>query len=295
MLIPPLFQLNKKIVKLLQEIEHFKTKFDLVPQDKTLEKKQRAKSILKSALFSARIEGNQQTLNSVSPKNIKNSKEKSKRELANLYQALELVLKKSWKKNLTIKNLKKLHFLTLKDLSTQAGNLRSQSSAIFNQAGVALYICPPPQEVKPLLEKWLGFVNKKNETLIPIKAALSHFSFEKIHPFLDGNGRVGRLLIHLLFKKWNYDLKGMIPFEEYLESHRQEYYHFLNTKKKDITSFVEFFLTGLKSSFKKAVKIKKRRFLAVSGRLLRYDLKKLKDAGLIKKRGVTKGVFYEQF
>lgn len=316
MIIPPEYKLDQKIVCLLQEIEKSKTQLDLLPQNKVLEKRLRRKSILKSALFSARIEGI-----------IKNPKDKNKTELDNLYRALEFVVKSPWQKDLEIKDIKKIHGLTLKGVSGDAGSLRTKPSAIFNQAGVAIYVCPMPGKIRGLMEEWVRFVNQDNESLIPVKAALAHFSFEKIHPFLDGNGRVGRLLVHLILKKWKYDLKGLVAFEQYLDDHRDRYYYLLNLKKRDVSLFVEFFLESLKTSLKETVgareEIKevvkedllpprrheilqiikdrrqvsfnfiKRRFLMISDRLLRYDLKKLCDAGLIKKRGVTKGAVYE--
>jgi len=330
MFIPPKYTLTKKIVKLLQDIERLKTKFDLLPKDKFQEKYFRQKSILKSALYSARIEGNPKTLKEISLQTIRKSKEKTKIELNNLYKGVNFILKNSWKKDLTLVDLRKFHKLVLKNLSYKAGSLRVESSATFNQAGVGVYVCPMPKEIKPLLAKWLRFVNGKNESFIPIKSALSHYSFEKIHPFLDGNGRVGRLLVHLILKKYDYDLRGQAAFEEYLDKHREVYYRFLNIKKKNITLFVEFFLKSLKVSLQKAVKVRRsrsvkgkpllerslpprryevlqiikdhkqvffdflhRRFMAVSPRVLRYDLKKLQDSGFIRKRGVTRGVVYE--
>lgn len=327
MIIPSQYKLNKNIASLLQEIEHLKTKLDLLPQNKILEKYSRQKSILKSALFSARIEGNTKTLDEISLAGIRSSKEISKIELNNLYKTLEFILKNPWKHNLTTDDLRNLHSLVLKNLSSSAGSLRMESSAIFNIAGVAIYVCPMPEEINELLRQWLNYINNNNEQFIPIKTAISHFSFEKIHPFLDGNGRVGRLLIHLILKKWNYDLRGLVAFEEYFDNHRDEYYYLLNTNKKDITSFIEFFLEGLKDAFTKTLRSKnfnkvinkedllplrrleilhiirehqqvsldflKRRFITISDRLLRYDLKKLQDIGLIKKRGVTRGVVYE--
>jgi len=316
MIIPPKYKLDQKIVCLLQEIEKLKTQLDLLPENKVLEKRLRRKSILKSALFSARIEGI-----------IQNPEDKNKIELNNLYKALEFVLKSSWQKELEIKDIKKIHSLVLKGVSGDVGSLRTEPSAIFNQAGVAVYVCPMPGKIRNLMEEWVGFVNQKNESLIPIKAALAHFSFEKIHPFLDGNGRVGRLLVHLILKKWEYDLKGLVSFEQYLDDHRDRYYYLLNLKKRDVSSFVEFFLESLKTSLKETVEARKeikevvkedllpsrrheilqiikdhqrvsfnfikRRFWVIPDRSLRYDLKKLCDSGLIKKRGVTKGTVYE--
>jgi Fic family protein len=326
-LIPPQYTLNQNITTLLKDIEHLKTKFDLTPQEKTVEKFSRKKSILKSAVYSARIEGNPKTLEEVSVKSIKNSDDKHQLELSNLYKALEFILSEPWENELTAEDLKNIHALVLSGLSSQAGSLRQEPSAIFNEAGAAIYVCPPPQEIGKLLKSCLLYVNKENEPFIPIKAALSHYSFEKIHPFLDGNGRVGRILVHLIFKKWNYDLRGFVDFEEYLDNNRSTYYDLLNLNRKDITKFIEFFLETLSVSFAKAIQERsktkprnkeeilparrfeilhvirdhrqvsfnfiKRRFMAVSDRLLRYDLKSLQDKGFIIKRGVTKGAVYE--
>ena len=325
MTIPPPYRLTKNIVSLLNQLEKLKTTLDLLPVNKKLEAYQRKKSILKSALYSARIEGNPLTEADI---NSRNAPPKDKLESANLSRSIEFVLKPSWKQPLALDDLKRLHRLTLSGLSGSAGFLRQEPSAIFNSAGIAVYVCPSPAEIKTLLKKLLSYINRKTLDPIPVKALLSHLVFEKIHPFLDGNGRVGRLLIHLILKKWHWDLRGLASFEQYLDRYRQQYYDLLSTAGLDATKFVEFFLESLRWSVKQAIKVKKtaapaklspeqnlpprrseilniirdhrqisfdflhRRFAAISPRLLRYDLKKLQDAGLVKKLGVTRGAVY---
>ncbi|MCX6705107.1 MAG: Fic family protein, partial [Candidatus Woesebacteria bacterium] len=154
----------------------------------------------------------------------------------------------------------------------------------------------------------------------------THFSFEKIHPFLDGSGRVGRLLMQLVLNANGYGMKGVLPLEEYLDSHRSEYYRMLEEPEKDVTDYLEFMLTAISEAGEAARKmflekqkfdfsdlllprrkeildlIKehkimnfdqiKRRFSRMNERTLRYDLKKLQDQKLIKKLGETKGVYY---
>lgn len=327
MIIPSQYILNQKIVSLLQNTEHLKTKLDLLPQDKTVEEYHRQKSILKSAVYSARIEGNPRMLSEVNLTNINNKQDISKLELNNLYKTLEYILSKQWEYKITLKDLKYLHHLVLKNISSTAGSLRTEPSAVFNEAGVAIYVCPMPEEIPDLLNSWLKYVNNYNEQFSVIKAALAHYSFEKIHPFLDANGRVGRLLIHLILKKENYDLKGLVPFEEFFEKNKQDYYYFLNLNKKYITSYIEYFIGNLNMALKNTLAIQdqkeklvkedllplrrqeilniirdhkqvsldfiKRRFITVSRRLLSYDLKKLQEAKFIKKRGITRGVIYE--
>lgn len=318
MIIPPRYRLTKNIVSLLNQLEKLKTTLDLLPVNKKLELYHRKKSILKSALYSARIEGSPITEADIDSHNA-----------SNLSRAIEFILRPSWKKPLTTEDLKRLHRLVLNGLSDSAGILRQEPSAIFNSAGVAVYICPSPPEIKTLLQKLLSYINRKTLDPVPVKALLSHLVFEKIHPFLDGNGRVGRLLIHLVLKKWQWNLQGQASFEQYLDRYRQEYYDLLSTNGTDATEFVEFFLKSLLWSIRQAIKVRKtaapaklskeqnlpprrleildiirdhrqvsldfihRRFAAVSPRLLRYDLKKLQDVNLIKKLGVTRGAVYE--
>jgi len=326
MIIPPRYRLTKNIVSLLNQLEKLKTTLDLLPVNKKLELYHRKKSILKSALYSARIEGNPLTEADIASRN---AQPKDKLESSNLSRAIEFVLRPSWRKPIALDDLKRLHRLTLSGLSDSAGFLRQEPSAIFNSAGIAVYVCPSPAEIRTLLQKLLSYINRKTLDPIPVKALITHLIFEKIHPFLDGNGRVGRLLIHLILKKWHWDLRGLATFEQYLDRRRQQYYDLLSTAGTDATKFVEFFLESLRWSIRQAIKVRKtaapaksskeqnlpprrleilniirdhrqisfdfihRRFLAVSGRLLRYDLKKLQDANLIKKLGVTRGAVYE--
>jgi len=160
----------------------------------------------------------------------------------------------------------------------------------------------------------------------PAAAGVAHIWFEKIHPFLDGNGRVGRLLSAYILHKNGYDFSGLVPFEQYLDEHRDDYYYFLGRDIQDVTEFVEFYLTALfsqaKISLKTAYETGKpdkyaqlmprraeimrliedhkvitfdflaRRFRAVAVRTLHNDLSQLTKVGLVQKMGSTRGVSY---
>lgn len=324
MIIPFRYRLSKDIVSLLNQLEKLKTILDLLPVNKKLDLYHRKKSILKSALYSARIEGNPLTVDDLFRRS---GRINHKLELTNLSRAMEFIFRSSWKKHLVSKDLKHLHSILFSGLSGNAGSFRQDPSAIFNSTGIAVYVCPGPAEITSMMGRLLSFINSKRESFPAVKAALVHLAFEKIHPFLDGNGRVGRLLIHLILKKFNFDLRGLAVFEEYFDQNRQEYYDLLAKNGKDATGFVEFCLKGFVYSLKQAVKdrsiraaVKKedllpprrqeilrtirdhrsasldflqRRFINVSGRLLRYDLKKLAGGGFIRKLGITRGVVYE--
>jgi Fic family protein len=325
MKIPPKFTESSKITRLLDQIEELLTKYNAIKPDDLVLKLKRRASILKSSLYSARIEGNKLDDSSMSsfaslPKSL------AKLELSNLVKAIELVHKRTWSDDIELQDLKNLHSLVMKDLYAGAGSLRQEPSAIYNMAGVAVYLCPAVSDVIPLTTELLEYISTKQAYSPLIQVALSHFVFEKIHPFLDGNGRVGRVLIHLLMKKYGYDTLGMLSFEEYIDKNRQDYYDLLGSGSSDISGFVEFilesFVYGLQSglnSLQELVPISPliylmprrqeilalltdhphssfdflhRRFFSIPPRTLRYDLKYLCDHGYIIKIGSTNGVLY---
>ncbi|MBI2443429.1 MAG: Fic family protein [Candidatus Levybacteria bacterium] len=325
MLIPPKYILTPTITKHLQSIEAARQVIDTITIPPEIEVNIRRQSLLKSSLFSARIEGNPLTLEEVTARP---SRDQKKIEVYNVLKGLQLVQQRG-ARDITLSFLMQLHEKTMKGLIDREnlGNFRKEVSAIFNTAGIAVYMPPPPRQVTPLLERLVKFINSDKEQFVPIRAALSHYSFEKIHPFLDGNGRVGRLLFQSVLEKSGYGMKGLLSIEEYLDTHRSDYYDTLSTSERDGTDYVEFILQALAETAEKAKQLVsqkqniqasdyllprraeilqiikdhklvnfdmiRRRFLKINERTLRYDLKQLQDAGLIRKRGTTKGVYYE--
>jgi Fic family protein len=282
----------------------------------------RRQSILKSSLFSARIEGNPLTLPDITRGN-QDDKSIHNLEIQNISDAYAY-LQQHKAEQLSGDLLTKLHELVMQNISPEAGHYRTVDSAIFNQAGVAVYITPPPVQIRKLIGNLVDWCNS-NPTSPPIMAAVCHIWFEKIHPFEDGNGRIGRLLSAFILKKSGYDFGGIVPFEEYLDNHRDAYYDALGRDSQDVTRFVEFFLEALAIQAQKSLKeaasppeIKhpnllprraeiieiigdhttvtfdflSRRFLKIPQRTLHYDLEQLVKAGLVKKLGSTRGVVY---
>lgn len=323
MIVPPLYHLTKEIVSLLQTIEANKEVIDSVNIPIEIEENIRRKSTLKSSLFSARVEGNDLTIDEIETNPSNNQK---KAEVFNILKALNWMRKRE-KKDLTQTDLLELHKITMKGIHADAGELRRENSATFNEAGIAIYMHPPPRQVAGNLKKLIKFINSDKEEFVPIRAALAHYSFEKIHPFLDGNGRVGRLVLQKCLMHGGYGMKGLLALEEYIDLHRSEYYRALEEPEKDCTDYVIFILEAIaaKSTEAKELVLSKRdatpedfllprraeivniirdqkivnfdqiqrRFPGVNDRTLRYDLKKLQERSLIKKRGTTKGVYYE--
>jgi len=321
---PPVFTKTDSISRTLYNLDVLKSAFELHPIAKEVISLKRSSSILKSALFSARIEGNPLTLEEVTTKKDELSEDISKREvfnLASLYEQIDTFVSRSVSKEL----LKEIHAQALDGISHRAGYYRVEESAIWNQAGIAVYIAPPPQKIFLLLDELVAWIENVKEHPA-IVAAVAHIWFEKIHPFDDGNGRVGRFFSAILLSKGGYGFGGMVPVEEYLEKFREDYYRELGKDIQDITSFVEFFITGLisqiRTSLEESEKVQVsdtlsllprraelvaiirdhksisfdflvRRFRSIPTRTLHYDISQLIKSGYIRKRGTTRGAIYE--
>jgi Fic family protein len=242
-----------KIKEYFEKLEVLRRVFDLLPPLPHIEENLRRESLLKSSLFSARIEGNRLKLEDISYASLQRAtKDIEKIEVANILKALNWLNSGKTPKKLSFKLICKLHQFVLSGLSPDAGHLRHEPSAIFNQAGIAIYVPPPQNEIPNLIKKLIKITDSSKEKA-PAKAAISHFIFEKIHPFLDGNGRVGRLLSTFILKNSGFDYRGLVSLEEYLETKRQTYYDLLAINQKDITDFVEFFLEGLVTRAEKSL------------------------------------------
>lgn len=324
MLIPPKYKLTPKISELLSSIEASREVIESVSIPPEIEINIRRESTLKSSLFSARIEGNTLVFDDLSKIPLKDQK---RLEVSNILKALNWIYDKKGNKIKT-SDILNLHKIAMKSLIAyeNLGKFRRNMEAVFNSAGIAIYMPLPPRLIDSFIEELIKYANSSKEKFIPIRAVLAHYSFEKIHPFLDGSGRVGRLLIQLVLNANGYGMKGTLPLEEYLDNHRSEYYRMLEEPEKDATDYLEFMLTAISEAAEKAKKIFlekqkfdpsdlllprrkeildlikehkimnfnqiKRRFSKINERTLRYDLKKLQDQKLIRKLGTTKGVYY---
>ncbi len=134
----------------------------------------------------------------------------------------------------------------------QPGELRrSQNWIGGTRPGNALFVPPPPERVAELLADLERFIHDTATDLPPmVKVALIHAQFETIHPFLDGNGRIGRLLITALFEYWGVLSEPLLYVSAYLKQHQAEYYRRLSAIRTDgdWESWVTFFLEGVASA-----------------------------------------------
>lgn len=119
----------------------------------------------------------------------------------------------------------------------------------------AQFVPPLPEHLPDLLANWEIFVNDPPPLPALLRAGLMHYQFETIHPFLDGNGRIGRLLIGLLLISERRLSKPLLYLSGYLETHRQEYYEALQgvRERGDVDSYLHFFFTAVRDQAGDAV------------------------------------------
>ncbi|MFT3876146.1 MAG: Fic family protein [Propioniciclava sp.] len=119
----------------------------------------------------------------------------------------------------------------------------------------APYVPPLPEEIPRLLGDWESFVNTPGDLPTLIRCGLMHYQFETIHPFLDGNGRIGRLLVNLMLLEEGRLETPLLYLSGYLERHRQEYYERLQRVREEgeIQQWLQFFLTAVRRSADDAV------------------------------------------
>ena len=123
----------------------------------------------------------------------------------------------------------------------------------------ATYVRPPVPQMTEALYSLEGYLHREDGYPPLVRLALSHYQFEAIHPFLDGNGRVGRLLLVLMLVEQNLLPLPLLYLSAYFERHRQRYYDLLGVSARgDWRAWVEFFLRGVATEARDAVDRAKR-------------------------------------
>ncbi|MCD6233191.1 Fic family protein [bacterium] len=216
--------------------------------------------LTKEAVLSSQIEGTQATLEDVlkyeaEGKSSQNDKkEEDIREILNYRRAIHLAIKELKKKPIGENFIKKLHFLLLDSVrgsNKDRGYLR-RIQVYIGLPGTpiekAIYIPPPITELPKLLSNWEKYINSYQEKDPLIQIGVAHYQFEAIHPFMDGNGRIGRLLIPIFLYQRKILPYPVLYISEYFEKHRQQYYDLLSrvSQKEGWESWLKFFLDAIR-------------------------------------------------
>lgn len=232
--------------------------------------------VRREAVLSSRIEGTQATLGELLAAEAGAAVDRSPedlREVANYVVALEHGVRRLGKLPLSLRLVRELHEKLMRgvrgDMATPGEFRRSQNwiGPPGSTLSTATFVPPPADHVIECLGPWEKFLH--DESLPPlVHAALAHSQFEAIHPFLDGNGRVGRLLITLLLVA-----RGVLPapllyLSAFFDATRQEYYARLLgvTEKGEWEEWLTYFLKGVAEQAEDAIA----RIQRIEGQLLRW-------------------------
>ena len=228
--------------------------------------------VQKEAVISSQIEGTQASLIDVLQKDRKNEKIKDTEEIVNYIKATNYAFKRLEELPLCMRLIKDTHSILLSGVrgdEKSPGEFRKSQNWI-GYAGCTLntasFIPPAPGEMEKSLNDLEKYIHEDNFIPNLIKIALIHYQFETIHPFLDGNGRMGRLLIVLFLKERGLIEYPVLYLSYFFKKNRNRYYELLNNVrvKGEFEEWIKFFIEGICeisedaiSSIQKIIELKK--------------------------------------
>jgi Fic family protein len=211
--------------------------------------------VRREAVLSSKIEGTQATLGELLAAEAGATVDRSPddlREVGNYVVALEHGISRLKKLPLCVRLTRELHeklMTAVRGQQSAPGQFRKTQNWIGKPGSTiatASYIPPPPGEIEPCLAAWEKFLN---ESKLPplVTIALAHYQFEAIHPFLDGNGRVGRLLITLFLIERQILPSPLLYLSAFFEASRRDYYDGLRgvSERGAWNDWLEYFLLGV--------------------------------------------------
>jgi Fic family protein len=258
----PVFSITNKTMVNIAKIEASEEVIQHSPLLPLWEKQFKEDAIVRSVYHGTHIEGNQ--LEKDEAKDVLLGKEvlgrpRDIQEIINYRKVIEFIDEEVKRKvdKVTEPLVKKLHrIITDKILPEgQMGEYRLKQVVIRNsQTGEVTFRPPPSIEVPFLMREYLYWLNKddRNEIHPILKAGIAHHELVRIHPFIDGNGRVGRALSTLTLMLGGYDIRRFFSLEEYYDKDAVAYYEYLQKASAgDLTSWLEYFTHGAAVEFEK--------------------------------------------
>lgn len=222
--------------------------------------------IRREAVLSSRIEGTKAELFDLWLGDVENGEKREEtadvKEVRNYITALEYGIQRLADLPLCLRLVREVHARLMAgvrgDQATPGEFRRSQNwiGSVGSTLANAAYVPPPPDELMSVLGKWEEFLQERGSFPDLIQCALIHERFEAIHPFLDGNGRVGRLLITLFLMERGRLSQPLLYLSSYIEARRQEYYDRLQRVRThgDWNGWIMFFLNGVTETAQQALR-----------------------------------------
>lgn len=265
----PIFSITPEMAQTLMEIEALKQEINALPITPQVLAGLRESARLASTKYSTYIEGNRLTLEEIDSvihegKQIP-GRTREEKEVLGYYIALEEVEKLALlEQSITQREVQFIHALVMSggNKKVKPTAYRSVQNVIRDSGtGKIVYLPPEAPDVPMLMNalfEWL--MHTKHDLPHPLRAAIAHYQFATIHPYMDGNGRTARLLTTLILHKEGYGLKGIYSLEEYYAKNLMAYYlaldigpshnYYLGRAEADITPWIEYFCFGMLESFK---------------------------------------------
>lgn len=276
----PRFTITNKVLKNIGIIEAAKEVIDHAPLLPYYEKEFRKNALIRTVHYGTHIEGNE--LNLTQAGKVLDGQEvvgrdRDIQEVINYREVMEYISDKGEvirdKKKVDEETIKKIHKLTVEKIlpSQQCGKYRKTQVVVKNNQTQEVSFRPPrPEVVSPQVNELIAYINsKESQEIHPIlNSGIVHYELVRIHPFVDGNGRVARALSTLLLFLEGYDIRKFFSLEEYFDLAATEYYEALQSVGKnggDLTIWLEYFTHGLAIELSK-IKDKVER-ISVDGKL----------------------------
>lgn len=245
----PPYEITEEMLEFVSEIMENLGKLSSVNDLERLPRLRRANRI-KSIHSSLAIENNTLSVEQVTA--VINGKrvlapQKDIEEVKNAFNAYE---KLSEVNPYSIKDLLKIHGIMMNGLVKEAGKIRSGQVGVYNRDGKVVHLAPPAEFVPKQLEQLFNWVENSSVNML-IKSSVFHYEFEFIHPFNDGNGRMGRFWQTALLSGWK-AIFAWIPIESIIKENQEDYYNAisLSTSQGKSNIFIEFMLDVINKAIK---------------------------------------------
>ncbi len=291
---PPL-QIDEEIVNQLQTAEHGLSKLALASEMVPSIDWFIYGFVRKEAVVSSQIEGTEATLIDLlqfESETRESTPNAGVVEVCNYLEALTYARKEMMREDglpISMRLLNQIH-IHLMHGARGHGKLpgeirRSQNWIGGTRPGTATFVPPPHTKLPKLLSAFEKYIHKQDDLHPLVRAGLLHVQFETIHPYLDGNGRVGRLLVTLLLEKWGLLSAPLLYLSLFFKRHRAEYYQRLAAVRAegDWEGWTRYFLEGVSTIAKEATNLARDLFDLMNRdrkRVLAYDQATIKTAKL---------------
>jgi len=257
----PSYTITNKILTSISKIEAAEEVIKHSPLLPLWEKQFKEDAIIRAAYHGTHIEGN--SLQKGDAKDILEGRDvigrpRDIQEIINYRKVIEYIDEEAKKKIDKVSEviIKKLHkIITEKILALEIlGEYRVKQVIIRNSSnGEVTFRPPPPIEVPFLMREFIYWINRNDDDFHPVlKAGIAHHELVRIHPFIDGNGRVARVLATLILLLGGYDIRRFFSLEEFYDKDAVSYYqHLQKASAGDLTSWLEYFTLGASIEFNK--------------------------------------------